>query len=119
MLWRALRFSHVEIGTLTPRPQPGNPRPRLFRLPEHRALLNRMGFNNDGADACAARLARLTTADRPGLLGVNVGKNKDTPNERAEDDYLACIERLHAYADYLVVNISSPNTPGLRQLQEP
>src|SRR5512141_82521 len=114
----ALGFSHVEIGTVTPRPQAGNPRPRLFRLPEHRALLNRMGFNNDGAEACAARLAALAPVDRPGVVGVNVGKNKDTPNERAEDDYLACIDRLHPYADYLVVNISSPNTPGLRELQQ-
>ncbi len=113
-----LGFSHVEIGTITPRPQAGNDRPRLFRLPEHRALINRMGFNNDGAEACAERLARLSAADRPGLVGVNVGKNKATPNERAEEDYLACIERLHPFADYLVVNISSPNTPGLRQLQE-
>jgi dihydroorotate dehydrogenase len=114
----ALGFSHVEIGTITPRPQPGNDRPRLFRLPEHRALVNRMGFNNDGAEACAARLAALAPEDRPGVVGVNVGRNKVTPNERAEDDYLACIDRLHPFADYLVVNISSPNTPGLRQLQE-
>ncbi|HTP26154.1 MAG TPA: quinone-dependent dihydroorotate dehydrogenase [Anaeromyxobacteraceae bacterium] len=113
----ALGFSHVEIGTLTPRPQPGNPRPRLFRLPEHQALLNRMGFNNAGAQACARRLAALSPADRPGLLGVNIGKNKLTPNDRAEEDYLACIEELHPFADYLVVNISSPNTPGLRELQ--
>ena len=114
----ALGFSHVEIGTVTPRPQPGNERPRLFRLPEHRALVNLMGFNNAGAEACAARLAALAPEDRPGLLGVNVGRNKTTPNERAADDYLACIDRLHAHADYLVVNISSPNTPGLRRLQE-
>ncbi|MBI5070279.1 MAG: quinone-dependent dihydroorotate dehydrogenase [Deltaproteobacteria bacterium] len=113
----ALGFSHVEIGTITPRPQAGNPAPRLFRLPEHRALINRMGFNNDGAEVCAARLAALPAAGRPGLVGVNVGKNKDTPNERAEEDYLLCIDRLHAHADYLVVNISSPNTPGLRELQ--
>ncbi len=114
----ALGFSHVEIGTITPRPQPGNERPRLFRLPEHRALINRMGFNNRGAEACAARLAALPGGARLGPVGVNVGKNKATPNERAADDYLACIERLHPYADYLVVNISSPNTPGLRGLQE-
>jgi dihydroorotate dehydrogenase len=114
----ALGFSHVEIGTITPRPQAGNPRPRLFRLVEHRAIVNRMGFNNDGADVAAARLAALRPEDRPGVVGVNVGKNKDTPNERAVDDYLLCIEKLHAHADYLVVNISSPNTPGLRQLQE-
>lgn len=114
----ALGFSHVEIGTITPRPQPGNDRPRLFRLPEHRALLNRMGFNNEGMEACARRLAALPAAARLGPIGINVGKNKLTPNEDAASDYLACIERLHPYADYLVVNISSPNTPGLRQLQE-
>jgi dihydroorotate dehydrogenase len=112
-----LGFSHVEIGTITPRPQAGNDRPRLFRLPEHRALVNRMGFNNEGAEACAARLAALPAAARLGPVGVNVGKNKVTPNEEAEQDYLACIDRLHPYADYLVVNISSPNTPGLRELQ--
>jgi len=110
-------FSHVEVGTITPRPQAGNEKPRVFRLPEHRALINRMGFNNAGAEACAARLAALAPAARMGPIGVNVGKNKDTPNERAVEDYLACIDRLHAYADYMVVNISSPNTPGLRQLQ--
>jgi dihydroorotate dehydrogenase len=114
----ALGFSHVEIGTITPRPQPGNDRPRLFRLPEHRALINRMGFNNEGAEACAARLAALPPGARLGPVGVNVGKNKTTPNEDAASDYLACIDRLHGGADYLVVNISSPNTPGLRQLQE-
>ncbi len=114
----ALGFGHAEVGTITPRPQAGNPRPRLFRLPEHRALLNRMGFNNEGAEACAARLAALPREARLGILGVNVGKNKDTPNERAEEDYLACIDRLHPHADYLVVNLSSPNTPGLRDLQD-
>jgi dihydroorotate dehydrogenase len=114
----ALGFSHVEIGTITPRPQPGNDRPRLFRLVEHRALINRMGFNNEGAEVCGARLERLPPAARLGPVGVNVGKNKATPNEDAARDYLACIDRLHARADYLVVNISSPNTPGLRALQE-
>ncbi len=114
----ALGFGHVEIGTITPRPQEGNPRPRLFRLPEHRALLNRMGFNNEGADACASRLRALPAASRPGAVGVNVGRNGDTPNERADEDVLACIDRLHPWADYLVVNLSSPNTPGLRALQE-
>ncbi len=113
-----LGFSHVEIGTITPRPQAGNDRPRLFRLPEHRALINRMGFNNEGAEACARRLEALPTAARLGPVGINVGKNKTTPNEEAVSDYLACIDRLHPYADYLVVNISSPNTPGLRALQE-
>ena len=111
-------FSHLEIGTITPRPQPGNDRPRIFRLPEHLALINRMGFNNDGAGACAARLAALDPAARTGVVGINIGKNKSTPNEQALDDYLACIDALHPYADYVVVNISSPNTPGLRQLQE-
>jgi dihydroorotate dehydrogenase len=114
----ALGFSHVEIGTVTPRPQPGNDRPRLFRLPAHRALINRMGFNNAGAEACATRLAALPAPARMGAVGLNVGKNKATPNEEAEADYLACIDRLHPFADYLVVNISSPNTPGLRKLQE-
>jgi dihydroorotate dehydrogenase len=114
----ALGFGHVEIGTITPRPQAGNPKPRLFRLPEKRALINRMGFNNEGAEACAARLAAMPPAGRAGVLGINVGKNKDTPNERAEVDFLACIDRLHPFADYLVVNLSSPNTPGLRELQE-
>jgi dihydroorotate dehydrogenase len=114
----ALGFGHAEVGTITPRPQAGNPRPRLFRLAEQRALLNRMGFNNEGAEACAAKLAALPQAARLGVLGVNVGKNKDTPNERAEEDYLACIDRLHPHADYLVVNLSSPNTPGLRELQD-
>jgi len=113
----ALGFGHVEVGTITPRPQAGNPRPRLFRLPEERALINRMGFNNEGAEACAARLAEVARGRRY-VLGINVGKNKDTPNERAADDYLACIDRLGALADYLVVNLSSPNTPGLRALQE-
>jgi dihydroorotate dehydrogenase len=114
----ALGFSHLEIGTVTPRPQPGNPRPRLFRLPEHRALLNRMGFNSEGAEVVAGRLAALPPSARLGAIGINVGKNKDTPNDRAEEDYLACIERLHPFADYLVVNLSSPNTPGLRALQD-
>jgi dihydroorotate dehydrogenase len=114
----ALGFSHLEIGTITPRPQAGNDRPRLFRLPEHRAILNRMGFNNEGMEVCARRLEALPPAARMGPIGLNVGKNKATPNEDAASDYLACIDRLHALADYLVVNISSPNTPGLRQLQE-
>jgi dihydroorotate dehydrogenase len=114
----ALGFSHVEIGTITPRPQPGNDRPRLFRLPQHRAIINRMGFNNEGAVACAERLAALPREARIGPVGINVGKNKVTPNEAATTDYLACIDRLYPYADYVVVNISSPNTPGLRALQE-
>lgn len=113
----ALGFAAVEVGTVTPRPQPGNPKPRLFRIPEHHAVINRMGFNNHGADAMVERLRNLRW--RPGPVGVNIGKNKDTPIERAVDDYLACIEKLGALADYVVVNASSPNTPGLRSLQEP
>jgi dihydroorotate dehydrogenase len=113
----ALGFAGVEVGTVTPLGQPGNPRPRLFRLPAARALINRMGFNNAGAAAMAARLAAL--GPRRGPVGINVGKNKDTPLERAVDDYLAAVSQLAPLADYLVVNASSPNTPGLRQLQDP
>ncbi|MBJ6764327.1 quinone-dependent dihydroorotate dehydrogenase [Myxococcaceae bacterium JPH2] len=113
----ACGFSAVEIGTLTPRPQPGNPKPRLFRLPEHRAVINRMGFNNHGATAAAERLRARTW--KPAPLGVNIGKNKDTPLERAVEDYVACVDQLGAWGDYVVVNASSPNTPGLRKLQEP
>jgi dihydroorotate dehydrogenase len=116
-LW-ALGFGAVEIGTVTPRPQPGNPRPRVFRLPAHRALINRMGFNNAGAARIAARLARLPRP-RPAPLGVNLGKNRDTPLDEAVGDYVAGADALAAHADYLVVNASSPNTPGLRALQEP
>ena len=112
----AAGFAGVEVGTATPRPQPGNPSPRLFRVPEARALVNRMGFNNHGAEAMAARLRKL--GPRPGPVGVNLGKNKDTPLDRAVDDYVAGVEALGALADYLVVNASSPNTPGLRQLQQ-
>lgn len=113
----ALGFSAVEIGTITPRPQPGNPSPRLFRLPEHRALINRMGFNNHGMAEAAARLKARTW--HPGPLGVNLGKNKDTPLEQAVDDYVACVDALAPLGDYVVINASSPNTPGLRKLQEP
>lgn len=113
----ALGFGSIEVGTVTPRPQPGNPAPRLFRLPEHQALINRLGFNNLGMYALAGRLRELPW--RPGPVGVNLGKNKDTPNEAAVDDYLACAEVLSPLADYVVVNLSSPNTPGLRALQEP
>jgi dihydroorotate dehydrogenase len=110
----ALGFGFVEIGTVTPRPQPGNPAPRLFRLSERSALINRMGFNNDGVDALVRNVER---SKRCGILGINIGKNKDTPNERAADDYKLCMERVYGLADYLVVNISSPNTAGLRDLQ--
>lgn len=112
----ALGFGSVEIGTVTPRPQPGNPRPRLFRLPAHQAIINRMGFNNDGVQALARNVERAR--DRRGLLGINIGKNKDTPNEQALADYLACLDTVYPLADYVTVNISSPNTAGLRELQE-
>lgn len=112
--WFALGFGFVEIGTVTPLPQPGNPSPRLFRLPEYEGLINRMGFNNAGVDALVRHVER---SKRRGILGINIGKNKDTPNERAADDYKRCMERVYALADYLVVNISSPNTVGLRELQ--
>ncbi len=114
-----LGFGHIEVGTVTPRPQPGNPKPRLFRLPEASALINRMGFNNDGARTIAARLKRLKgrRSRLAAPLGVNIGKNRDTPIERAVDDYLTCMDALHDCADYLTVNLSSPNTPGLRDLQ--
>lgn len=112
-----LGFGFVEIGTVTPRAQPGNPLPRIFRIPEHTALINRLGFNNEGMAEVKGRLERL--AWRPGPIGVNLGKNKDTPNEQAVEDYVACAEALGPLGDYVVVNLSSPNTPGLRQLQEP
>ncbi|MFZ1700425.1 MAG: quinone-dependent dihydroorotate dehydrogenase [Pyrinomonadaceae bacterium] len=109
-----LGFGFVEVGTLTFRPQPGNPKPRLFRLPQDRALINRLGFNNEGAEKVAARLAKL---DRKCVVGVNIGKNKDVPNEEAVENYLACLDIVHPVADYIAVNISSPNTPNLRELQ--
>ena len=112
-----LGFGFVEIGTVTPRPQPGNPKPRLFRLPEHEALINRLGFNNHGAEVVAQRLKAVSW--RPGPVGVNLGKNKDTPLENAASDYVACAKVLGPLGDYVVVNLSSPNTPGLRPLQEP
>jgi len=108
-------FGWLELGTVTPRPQPGNPRPRLFRFPEQAAIINRMGFNNAGVEAF---LANLRAQPRPCLLGINIGKNRDTPAERAIADYLTMLRAVYAYADYVAVNISSPNTPGLRALQE-
>ncbi len=113
-----LGFGHVEIGTVTPKAQPGNPKPRLFRLPADHALINRMGFNNDGADVIAERLARLDRKKMNVVIGGNIGKNKITPNENAVDDYLYCFEKLYDFVDYFAVNVSSPNTPGLRELQE-
>lgn len=112
----ALGFGFVEVGTVTPRPQEGNPKPRMFRLPEHEAVINRLGFNNGGVDALVRNVERAKR--RHGLLGINIGKNKDTPNESAESDYLLCLERVYPLADYVTVNISSPNTAGLRELQE-
>lgn len=112
----ALGFGFIEIGTVTPVGQAGNPRPRLFRLPKDRGLINRMGFNNEGVEAMVSRLKK----GRPDklIIGGNIGKNKATPNEKAVDDYSVCFEALFPYVDYFVVNVSSPNTPGLRELQE-
>lgn len=110
-----LGFGFVEIGTVTPRPQPGNPQPRLFRLPADSALVNRMGFNNGGATAAAERLKHRKEKI---IIGGNIGKNKDTPNELAQQDYEACFHALYNEVDYFVVNVSSPNTPGLRALQD-
>lgn len=114
----ALGFGHVEIGTVTAKPQPGNPKPRLFRLPADGALINRMGFNNDGADVVAARLTRLRRRGGLPVVGVNIGKSRVTAVEDAIDDYRSSAAKLAPLADYLVVNVSSPNTPGLRGLQE-
>jgi dihydroorotate dehydrogenase len=114
--WAALGFGFVEIGTVTAKAQPGNPRPRIFRYPEHEALINRLGFNNDGADVVAARLRALRERGRwPAIpVGVNLGKSKVTPIENAVDDYLYSFRLLAPLADYVVLNVSSPNTPGLR-----
>lgn len=111
----AMGFGFVEIGTVTPRPQAGNDKPRMFRLPSHQAVINRLGFNNGGIDALVRNVEK---ASFKGVLGINIGKNKDTPNERATDDYLLCLERAYPLASYVTVNISSPNTQGLRDLQE-
>jgi len=114
----ALGFGSIEIGTVTPRAQPGNPKPRMFRLPAAHAIINRMGFNNGGVDAFVANVqaSRFYQA-KQGVLGLNIGKNADTPIERAADDYLHCLEKVYPYASYVTVNISSPNTKNLRQLQ--
>jgi len=116
-----LGFGFVEVGTVTPLPQPGNDKPRMFRLPEDSALINRMGFNNQGVDVVAERIKAYRNsknADSGLIIGGNIGKNKVTPNENAVDDYIKCFDRLHTVVDYFVVNVSSPNTPGLRALQE-
>jgi dihydroorotate dehydrogenase len=113
--WDALGFGFIEIGTVTPKAQPGNPKPRLFRLKKDKAIINRMGFNNDGVEAAVQRLKRVKTK---AIIGGNIGKNKTTSNEDALSDYLQAFERLYPVVDYFVVNVSSPNTPGLRELQE-
>jgi len=117
--WAALGFGFIEIGTVTARPQPGNPSPRIFRFPEQLALINRLGFNNDGADAVAERLRKLRASGRwPAVpVGINIGKSKATPLEKATDDYLYSFRLLREFADYIALNVSSPNTPGLRDLQ--
>ena len=111
----ALGFGFIEIGTVTPRPQPGNPKPRLFRLVEHEAIINRMGFNNLGVDRLVENVKK---AQFKGIIGINIGKNADTPIESAADDYLICLKKVYPYASYVTVNISSPNTQNLRQLQQ-
>lgn len=110
----ALGFGFIEIGTITPRPQPGNPKPRLFRIPEAKGVINRMGFNNAGVDEL---IENVKAARFNGILGINIGKNFDTPVENAVDDYLICMRKVYEHASYITVNISSPNTPGLRDLQ--
>ena len=110
----AMGFGFIEVGTVTPKPQPGNPRPRIFRLADHTAIINRMGFNNEGVDQLLKNLEKVRYN---GILGINIGKNKDTPNKQANDDYLYCLRRVYDRASYVTVNISSPNTPGLRSLQ--
>jgi dihydroorotate dehydrogenase len=119
--WAALGFGFIEIGTVTAKPQPGNPKPRIFRLPEQAALINRLGFNNHGADAMARHLRKLVSSGRwPAVpIGINIGKSRVTPLKQATEDYLYSFGLLREFADYIVLNVSSPNTPGLRELQEP
>ena len=119
--WAALGFGFIEIGTVTAKPQAGNPKPRIFRFPEERALVNRLGFNNDGADVIAERMHKLRESGRwPAVpVGINIGKSKATPLGQATDDYLYSFRLLREFADYIALNVSSPNTPGLRELQEP
>ncbi len=111
----ALGFGFIEVGTVTPLPQPGNAKPRMFRLPQHEAIINRLGFNNGGVDALVRNVRK---SSYHGVLGINIGKNKDTPNEKAVNDYLTCLHKVHEHATYVTVNISSPNTAGLRDLQQ-
>lgn len=114
----ALGFGFIEIGTVTPRPQPGNPKPRMFRIPERQAIINRMGFNNLGVDQLLANIADSSFRKNGGILGINIGKNFDTPIEKAADDYLACLQKVYGSASYIAANISSPNTKNLRELQK-
>jgi len=113
----AMGFGFIEVGTVTPEAQPGNPKPRMFRLPRAKALINRLGFNNDGLDAFLANVRRARFRQQGGILGLNIGKNAATPIERAVDDYLLCLDGVYPHADYVTVNISSPNTKNLRALQ--
>lgn len=113
--WSRMGFGFVEVGTVTPRPQPGNPRPRMFRLPQQRALINRMGFNNKGVDYL---IERIRESDFPGILGINIGKNADTPISDAAADYVACLRKVYPCGHYITLNISSPNTRNLRALQD-
>jgi dihydroorotate dehydrogenase len=113
----AMGFGFVEVGTVTPKAQPGNPKPRMFRLPEAQALINRLGFNNEGLEAFIANVKRSRFREQGGILGLNIGKNAATPIERAVDDYLVCLDGVYSHADYVTVNISSPNTKNLRELQ--
>lgn len=110
----AMGFGHIEVGTVTPKAQAGNPKKRLFRLKQHRSIINRMGFNNKGVDYLVEQVKK---SQFDGVLGINIGKNKDTPEENALDDYLICMRKVYQYASYIAINISSPNTPGLRNLQ--
>ena len=114
----SMGFGFIEIGTVTPRPQDGNPKPRLFRIPEKQAVINRMGFNNHGVDALLANVARSEFVKKGGILGINIGKNAVTPIEQATDDYLSALSRVYPHASYITVNISSPNTKNLRELQQ-
>ena len=114
----SLGFGFIEIGTVTPRPQPGNPKPRMFRITEKQAIINRMGFNNHGVDQLLANVAKSKFAQAGGILGINIGKNFDTPIEKAVDDYLICLDRVYSAASYVAINISSPNTKNLRELQK-
>ena len=114
----SLGFGFIEVGTVTPRPQPGNPKPRMFRITEKQAIINRMGFNNHGVDTLLANVAKSKFAKCGGILGINIGKNFDTPIEKAADDYLICLDRVYTAASYVAINISSPNTKNLRELQK-